>query len=340
MNLDAFPHTFLSDVPLSSDRSLDDPKIIDELEKFQPDVVIGYGYVQKMQQRVKKWAKQHKSVHGRKILYYYISDSEMHHHESWLKRSLKSLYLPRYFSGIDRFLSVGNSNEFYYKKHGANTDSITRMHFSIDLKQYSLAYQERVTLRANARRDLGLRDNDFTLLQVGKLVEWKRQRDAMDAVAKLPEFLNARLMLAGSGPDETALKARAAQHAAGKTHFLGFVSPTELPAYYAAADAYVHCSSHEPHSLAISEAIYMGLPVLVSHSCGSYGPYDDVRPGSNGFVFRTGDLADLCKKIERLAIDPDLCQRFSRSSHDYAVEAQRRAHGQFLVEALTADGLL
>ena len=60
---------------------------------------------------------------------------------------------------------------------------------------------------------------------------------------------------------------------------------------YCAADVYVHCSDNEPHSLAITEAIYCGLPVVLSDRCGSYGPTDDVQPGINGFVYRCGDVA-------------------------------------------------
>ena len=66
---------------------------------------------------------------------------------------------------------------------------------------------------------------------------------------------------------------------------------------YCAADVYVHCSDNEPHSLAITEAIYCGLPVVLSDRCGSYGPTDDVQPGINGFVYRCGDVSDLSRCI-------------------------------------------
>ena len=47
------------------------------------------------------------------------------------------------------------------------------------------------------------------------------------------------------------------------------------------------------HSLSISEAIYMGCPVIISDKCGSYGETDDVQVNKNGFVFECENVVQL-----------------------------------------------
>ena len=114
-------------------------------------------------------------------------------------------------------------------------------------------------------------------------------------------------------------------------HFTGFVSPEELVAYYAATDIYVHPASIEPHSIAISEAIYMGCPVVISDRCGSYGVSDDVQADRNGLVFPFGDYRAMTACIRSLQ-DAYLRKKFSEHSHREALRFQKRSHDEVLGE--------
>ena len=116
--------------------------------------------------------------------------------------------------------------------------------------------------------------------------------------------------------------------------FAGFVRPERLAEYYCAADVYVHCSDNEPHSVAISEAVYCGLPVILSHRCGSYGPTDDVQPGLNGFVYRCGDLRDMSRRLTHVLGERDVHARMCEASTRLGGAHQRLAHGGALTQAL------
>ena len=83
-------------------------------------------------------------------------------------------------------------------------------------------------------------------------------------------------------------------------HFTGFIKVQDLPGCYAASDFYIHPSTFEPHSIAVSEAIYMGCPVIVSDKCGSYGKSDDVQEGKNGFVFSSENIEELIDAMRLL----------------------------------------
>ena len=81
------------------------------------------------------------------------------------------------------------------------------------------------------------------------------------------------------------------------------------PKYYAAADIYIHPSSFDPHPLAISEALYCGLPVIASDRLGSIGPTDDVQVDRNGWVFPNGDVEELSKVLAKAIDNPAIRTR-------------------------------
>jgi glycosyltransferase involved in cell wall biosynthesis len=162
---------------------------------------------------------------------------------------------------------------------------------------------------------------------VGKLVEWKNQDQIIEAMEILKaEGVGLTLFIIGSGnmKDEWEQKANALRKS--KVFFTGFVSIDELPAYYAASDIYVHPASLEPHSVAISEAIQMGCPVILSDRCGSYGPTDDVQEGKNGFVYPFGNIKILAEKIKLLVQNKELRKEFGNYSHAIGMTFQERSH--------------
>ena len=125
-----------------------------------------------------------------------------------------------------------------------------------------------------------------------------------------------------------------------RVEFAGFVDPVELPKYYAASDLYIHPSKVDPHPLAISEAIYMDCPIIVSDRCGSYGENDDVQNGKNGFIYKWGDIYGLSELIERFAKNKGLRITFGEVSHKIAVESQEKAHLSGFKKALLENNLL
>jgi glycosyltransferase involved in cell wall biosynthesis len=96
----------------------------------------------------------------------------------------------------------------------------------------------------------------------------------------------------------------------------GFIGVEQLPEFYSMADLYVHPSSHDPHPLAISEALYCGLPAIVSDRIGSTGITDDVQIGRNGWVYPNGDEDQLSRILARLIDDPEIRAEASKHSRE------------------------
>lgn len=326
LELDKFPHVFLNkDEVIPAGKGIDAPSLNSALDEFDPGLIIIYGYFQKLQRRAHRWARSNK------VPVAYISDSERRQHRNWLKEIIKAPFIRRYFSAISYFLSVGEANEEFYRHYGVPVEKIFRMNFPIDIKQYSTARRQKEVLRRQIRAQYSIAENDIVLTVVGKLVPWKNQ-DHIIAAMKLLEAANisTQLFLLGSGEMMETLKQAAAPLRHSKVHFCGFVSIEKLPSFYAATDIYVHPASVEPHSIAVSEAIYMGCPVIISDRCGSYGNTDDVQDGRNGFVFRFGDIEDLAEKIKRLAGNEAERTAFGAYSHQIAIGFQERSHVQAL----------
>jgi glycosyltransferase involved in cell wall biosynthesis len=325
-----FPHEFLRDAKgRTVSDSIDAPDLADRLSMFSPDVVVVYGYSQRLQRRAVRWARSA----GASVLM--ASDSELRARRSWPVRAMKALVVPSLLKDVTLFLTVGDANEAYYRHYGISDDRFVRCFFPIDVNHYDSVVARREGCRNVVRSALGIPAHHKVLLTVGKLLPRKRQADLVRFSNSLQgQRDDVTVVLAGSGPDEASLRTLARREGAGGVVFAGFVQPEPLAEYNCAADIYVHCSDNEPHSLAISEAIYCGLPVVLSDRCGSYGPTDDVQPGLNGLVYRCGDVRDMSRCImhvlEEEGVRALMCEASTRIGRAHQV----LAHGDGLVQAL------
>jgi glycosyltransferase involved in cell wall biosynthesis len=176
--------------------------------------------------------------------------------------------------------------------------------------------------RRHARAELELDDRARLALFVGGDWERKGLAYAVDALGAAPDW---HLAVAGGG-DPTSYLERA--HRAGtqaRLHFLGRVR--DMARLYAGADAFVFPSAYEAFPLVALEAAASGLPLLITRV---NGVEDLLHDGDNGwFILR--DAADIARRLNQLAADPDL----ARSMGD----AARRAAASYSWEAM-ADGYL
>lgn len=322
LHLDKFDHHFLNgDAILPSDHNLDAITLESDLNTYAPDIIIIYGYFQKLQRRARKWAINN----GVKIGY--ISDSEHKHDLSFIKEKVKGFFIRKYFSKIDLFLSVGDANEEYYKLYGVKSEKIIRMHFPIDIYQYQVSYINREVLRQKIRKEYNIKEKEIVISVAGKLVSWKSQEKIIAAMELLEKsHIYMTLFIIGSGKELPVLIEKSKNLKNSKVYFPGFVTIENLPAYYAASDMYVHPALIEPHSIAISEAIYMQCPVIISDKCGSYGLNDDVQDGKNGFVYNYDNINNLAEKIMQLVNNENLRKSFGEYSHTISLKFQETAH--------------
>lgn len=328
IRLENFNHVFVNgDEVLPAKPELDSQNLEKELALFNPDIVITYGYFQKYQRRACKWANKNNKIVA------YISDSEHRQYRNKWKEWIKYPYLRWYFSKIDYFLTVGNANEEFYRSYAVKDNQFIRMHFPIDIKAYENAWAKRDELRNKIHERYNIPSSSYVACVVGKLVSWKNQDHIIDAMLQLEKKGKTMyLFIIGSGEMQEQWQQKAKQLTKSGVFFTGFVNIEELPAYYAASTVYIHPASVEPHSIAISEAIYMGCPVIVSDRSGSYGDDDDVQVNKNGLVYSFGDINQLSGTIEKTMTDKKQMNEWSGFSHAISIGFQKRSHREVLEE--------
>jgi len=138
--------------------------------------------------------------------------------------------------------------------------------------------------------------NGATVLFVGRLVAGKRPGDAVAAVSRLPESLNAKLYVVGDGPLRTELEAVADDAA-----FLGTVPYEEMPELYRASDVLVLPSQAEGFPRAVIEAFATEVPAVTSR-------LDQIEPviSEGGLTVDIGDIDGYVDALGRVlrADDP------------------------------------
>ncbi len=210
----------------------------------------------------------------------------------WLHGSV-SRYLIRFHQRSRRTYTPSDPCREELRRAGVNDVEVWGR--SVDTATYSPAR------RSDAFRErLGVGDRCM-FLYVGRLAAEKRVGQILDAYrAALPRLApdSARLVIAGSGPHEDALRAAAP---AG-TIFLGYLDRArELPLLYASADAFVFASITETLGLVVLEAMASGLPIIASPAG---GVADHLRSGVNGLAYPARDTGAMCDAMVALATDP------------------------------------
>lgn len=140
------------------------------------------------------------------------------------------------------------------------------------------------------------------VLYVGRLSAEKNLSCLVKAAALLKGRVPVRLVMAGSGPLQEALRAEA--EAVGvRAEFLGVVDHRRLPAVYASAGAFVLASFTEGHPKALLEAMSAGLPCVASDCPGNRSL---VTHGETGLLFDPRRPDELAACLERVLTDQSL----------------------------------
>jgi len=197
---------------------------------------------------------------------------------------------------------------------GAPAQRIAQVPCGVDLEQFAPGD------KLAARRRLGLAEDEFIVLQLGRLVPRKGIDNVIRAVARLGEGRPWRLLVVGGEsvvPDEQRTpeiaRLRAVAREAGaqeRVTFVGRRDRHELKDYYQAADVFVTTPWYEPFGITPLEAMACGTPVIGS-AVG--GIQHTVVDGLTGFLVPPHDPETLAMRLEDLRFGQDLCRLMGRA---------------------------
>ncbi len=228
----------------------------------------------------------------------YRGDSSLLGRPTGWKRAAWSARTRWMLGQYSAYLGVGSRAVEYLGAFGVARERIFESPHCVDNDFFAAGaapWQER-DVRARERRALGVRDDEFVVLFVGKLEPKKRVRDAVLAVAQAGS--DYHLLVVGAGAEDAS--ARTAAHELGaRVTWQGFVNQASLARFYAVADCLVLPSDHrETWGLVVNEALAAGLPCAVSDRAGC-AP-DLVIPGVTGERYPCGDATSLASALARI----------------------------------------
>ncbi len=164
---------------------------------------------------------------------------------------------------------------------------------------------------AASRQQYGFAQDEVLLVTVGRLIPRKATSQLLTAMQALRQE-RVRLLIIGSGPEETLLKEESAKkHLENHICFVGHVEEAEKFRLLQMCDFYVSTSQHEGFGLVFLEAMACGLPIV----CYNYGGQTDfLEHTTTGYLPALNDLESFVDYCRCLIKDRDLRLRVGQEN--------------------------
>jgi len=197
--------------------------------------------------------------------------------------------------------------------------------------------------RARSRASLGLAPDEHVLVCAGNLLPVRDVGSVIKALAILKHRgKNARLLVAGRGPELQTLKKQAIELGVeGEAFFLGLLPWMRLREVYWAGDVFIFPSRYEIFGLVLLEAMACGMLVVGTPVAAAK---DIISDGKNGFIFPTSHPQALAGMLETVIDKPEavagLKERAWRGVQNLTWQVIAQRIVDFVQELSTCRGLL
>jgi glycosyltransferase involved in cell wall biosynthesis len=231
------------------------------------------------------------SLHGGDI---YDPTKKKSPHRKFYFRAVVNLVLNNSDLIVAQSTNTKNNVAKYYRCHK-------------NIKIVPLAYESFDFIK-KTRKELGLKDDVFYTISVGRLVARKGFDFLIRSLAKINND-KIKALIIGDGPEKENLKKLAKSlNIPDRVIFLDSVSDERKFQYLAAADIYILSSVHEGFGIVLQEAMQVGLPIIATNNGGQV---DFIKDGENGFLIKFGDEKMLVERIEEILNNKELKNKFS-----------------------------
>ncbi|NBW97961.1 glycosyltransferase [bacterium] len=289
-------------------------KKIQEIRKVikteQPQAILVFGYYQ-----VEHWILRYfSSRYGIPLLFIGETFDWRGH---VVRKKLKRHLVQWFFKSVSGFVSIGKKNETYYSKWGIPKTKITSGHYCTDPTPFILSAEKAQGIRTKTRESLGVPENGFVLLFVGRLFQRKRPQDLLEMHRALQNKGKVYTIFVGNGEMQDWLQEQT--QAVPNAIWVGFKNQKELIDYYYAADLLVVPSEFETWGLVVNEAFSCELPALVTNACGV--AEDLVISKQTGEIYTVGRVEEAVAKLEPLLENPSLVKEWGKTARKKILES-------------------
>ena len=192
---------------------------------------------------------------------------------------------------------------------------------SLEQHHQRLSQEERL----QRRRELGIRDDDQVLINLGRLGGEKNLGELIGLFAEARQTEpGLKFLIVGDGPARPALEQQAKElGVAEDVIFTGMVEPCQVQNYYQLGDVFVSASTSETQGLTYIEAAANGLPLL----CRQDDCLDDVlEEGRNGYEYTNAE--EFLHAIDAVIHDEKWRTDAARRSEEIAAAYDKKAFGE------------
>lgn len=237
------------------------------------------------------------------------------------------------FNSLHKVLTVSD-----YIKSRVNsideTNKVCTVYNGIDIQRFSP--QGAINI---SRQDLGLSEKDFVLLYSGRINKDKGVSELIDAMLKLKDSSNIKLLILGSSffgdaSNEDPFINTLKQKAKSITEcfiFTGFIPYSILPQYLWISDAAVVPSVwEEPFGNTVVEAMAAGLPLITTRS----GGIPEICEGVATIVDRENIVDNLSNAILDLYQHPDKRKQMAKASLERSKRFDKETYAKNFFAAL------
>ncbi|MDA8870225.1 glycosyltransferase [Rhizobiaceae bacterium] len=178
--------------------------------------------------------------------------------------------------------------------------------------------------KAMTRAELGVADDSYLVVGLGRFVERKGFRYLLEAVAKAPD---TSLILLGDGPLKGEFEEFISEHGLqDRVKLLGWMNEPQQAVL--AADCLCCPSLSEPLGNVVLEGWACGVPVIAARA---EGPSWLIEDGENGLLFDKSDTASLVEALHRV--------RQSGAAEKLAAKGRETLHRSYSRQAIVSQYL-
>ncbi len=168
-----------------------------------------------------------------------------------------------------------------------------------------------VRSKTAAREELGIGQHDYLVMYVGQMYAWKGVETLVEAATLAPE--GVRIWLVGGTPEELPrIEKLVREPGAGRVKLVGYVPPTQIPAYLAAADVLAlpnsgraAVSRYYTSPLKLFEYMAAERPIIASDLPALR---EIIANEETALLVPPDDASALAAAVERLRADPALAR--------------------------------
>lgn len=284
----------------------------EKLDKIHPDIVVCAGsYLCPGVWEITKWKKKYKY----QCLYW--SESHLNEHRDYnkLKVAIRDIVRNSFYKKYDGFWYAGALSRQFIEKYAKKNAKYFFVPNLIEEKKYRQASEVSQKEKELLREKYQVQSGKTVFICPARLSPAKGILEFLDLYNECSNKSKGTILIAGEGKLKVQIKEKAEKMGID-VRLLGYQNQESMVQLYAMADVFLLPSLSDPNPLTCIEALWAGLPLLISNHCGNYP--EVVEQGRNGYVFNYDKKLETIKIMEKINNDSYWKENAGKRSKIYA----------------------